>query len=141
MLAALDESERERVGRDREHDGADHRSDRERPQERRKKAGKLPLYVRGAISDAKTASEGAVNVFSRSSKKADRVVTGVAGVPDDFGYWEKELLKLGHAAIHDKVLVIDPFSDACAVVTGSGEKMHLLSAVDAVLAICNGAQS
>lgn len=80
---------------------------------------KKNLYVRGAISDAKTASEGAVRVFSRSPKHADRVVTGVAGVPDDFGYWEKELLKLGHAAIHDKILVVDPFLPKCAVVTGS----------------------
>jgi phosphatidylserine/phosphatidylglycerophosphate/cardiolipin synthase-like enzyme len=82
------------------------------------KKGK-PLYVRGAISDAKTAAEGSVRVFSRSTTKADKVITGVAGVPDDFGYWEKELLKLGHAAIHDKVLVIDPFSKDCVVITGS----------------------
>jgi len=40
-------------------------------------------------------------------------------VPDDFGYWERELLKLGHAAIHDKILVVDPFSKDAVVVTGS----------------------
>ena len=93
----------------------------ERIREREKAAadaGKM-LYVRGAISDAKTAREGAVRVYSRSAKVGNRVITGVAGVPDDFGYWEKELLKLGHAAIHDKVLVVDPFSKNCAVVTGS----------------------
>lgn len=85
----------------------------------RQKAGKA-LFVRGAISDAATAREGSVRIFDRSAKKpADRVITGVAGVPDDFGYWERELLKLGHAAIHDKVLVVDPFSKDCAVVTGS----------------------
>ncbi len=79
-----------------------------------------PLFVRGAISDPATAKAGAVRIFSRSvAKKADTVITGAAGVPDDFGYWERELLKLGHAAIHDKVLVVDPFSDNCAVVTGS----------------------
>jgi phosphatidylserine/phosphatidylglycerophosphate/cardiolipin synthase-like enzyme len=79
-----------------------------------------PLFVRGAISDAKTAAAGAVRVFSRSiGKRADTVITGVDGVPDDFGYWERELLKLGHAAIHDKVLVVDPFSKKCVVVTGS----------------------
>lgn len=27
--------------------------------------------------------------------------------------------KLGHAVIHDKIVVIDPFTDNCAVVTGS----------------------
>jgi phosphatidylserine/phosphatidylglycerophosphate/cardiolipin synthase-like enzyme len=82
-------------------------------------AGK-PLYVRGAISDARTAKEGAVRVFSRSAAApADKVITGVAAVPDAFGYWEKELLKLGHAAIHDKILVVDPFSADCVVITGS----------------------
>jgi phosphatidylserine/phosphatidylglycerophosphate/cardiolipin synthase-like enzyme len=81
-------------------------------------AGKS-LYVRGAISDPKTAKEGAVNVFNRSANKVDTVITGVGAVPDDFGYWEKELLKLGHAAIHDKVMVIDPFSPSCVVITGS----------------------
>jgi phosphatidylserine/phosphatidylglycerophosphate/cardiolipin synthase-like enzyme len=93
----------------------------ERINEAEQKSAKkgTPLYVRGAISDAKTASEGSVRVFSRSATKADKVITGVAGVPDDFGYWEKELLKLGHAAIHDKVLVIDPFSKDCVVITGS----------------------
>jgi phosphatidylserine/phosphatidylglycerophosphate/cardiolipin synthase-like enzyme len=85
----------------------------------RSKIGK-PLYVRGAISDPATAAAGSTRVFSRSlDKRADTVVTGVSGVPDDFGYWERELLKLGHAAIHDKVLVVDPFSKNCAVVTGS----------------------
>jgi phosphatidylserine/phosphatidylglycerophosphate/cardiolipin synthase-like enzyme len=79
-----------------------------------------PLYVRGAISDPRTAAAGAVRVFSRAiGKRADTVITGVSGVPDDFGYWERELLKLGHAVIHDKVLVVDPFSSRCAVVTGS----------------------
>ena len=77
------------------------------------------LYVRGAISDPQTAKDGAVKVFNRSAKRADTIITGVAGVPDDFGYWEKELLKLGHAVIHDKVLVVDPFAANSAVITGS----------------------
>jgi hypothetical protein len=84
----------------------------------RSEAGEF-LYVRGAISDPQTAKTGAVKVFNRSAKRADTIITGVAGVPDDFGYWEKELLKLGHAVIHDKVLVVDPFSANSAVVTGS----------------------
>jgi len=45
----------------------------------REKAGKF-LYVRGAISDPKTATEGAVRIFSRSATApADTVVAGVAG--------------------------------------------------------------
>jgi phosphatidylserine/phosphatidylglycerophosphate/cardiolipin synthase-like enzyme len=38
---------------------------------------------------------------------------------DAFGQWEKELNQAGHAIIHDKILVVDPFSDNCVVVTGS----------------------
>ncbi len=82
------------------------------------------LYIRGAISDPKTAKAGSVKIFDRFDKntnkiKKDTIITGVGAIPDDFGYWEKELLKLGHAAIHDKVLVVDPFSKDCTVVTGS----------------------
>jgi phosphatidylserine/phosphatidylglycerophosphate/cardiolipin synthase-like enzyme len=37
-------------------------------------------------------------------------------VPDG---WQAELLKAGFAITHDKIVVIDPFSDGCVVVTGS----------------------
>jgi phosphatidylserine/phosphatidylglycerophosphate/cardiolipin synthase-like enzyme len=33
--------------------------------------------------------------------------------------WTKELLSAGHAIVHDKIVVIDPFSDKCVVITGS----------------------
>ncbi len=85
----------------------------------RKKARRF-LFVRGAISDEATAAKAAVRIYSRSVLVApDVLITGVGGVPDDFSYWVKELYKLGHAVIHDKVLVIDPFSDDSVVVTGS----------------------
>ena len=38
---------------------------------------------------------------------------------DAFGAWEAELQKYGFAIIHNKIVVIDPFSDNCTVVTGS----------------------
>ena len=38
---------------------------------------------------------------------------------DAFGQWEAELNQAGHAVIHDKIVVIDPFSDTCVVITGS----------------------
>lgn len=85
----------------------------------RSKAGQT-FFVRGAISDAKTASQFATRIYNDSLLKApNTLITGIAGIPDQFSYWEKELAKLGHAVIHDKILVIDPFSDDCVVVTGS----------------------
>ena len=76
--------------------------------------------VRGAISDAKAASQFATRVYNDSLLKApNKLITGIGGVPDQYSYWEKELAKLGHAVIHDKILVVDPFSDDCIVITGS----------------------
>lgn len=48
------------------------------------------------------------------------LVLRAAALNDLIGNFQKELLKIGHAIIHDKVVVIDPLSDEhCAVVTGS----------------------
>jgi hypothetical protein len=38
---------------------------------------------------------------------------------DAFGAWESELQSAGHAIIHDKIVVVDPFDDDCVVVAGS----------------------
>jgi hypothetical protein len=48
-------------------------------------------------------------------------VVPARAITDQFSFWEHELLKdpEGHAVIHDKIVVIDPFSPACVVVTGS----------------------
>ena len=57
-----------------------------------------------------------------------RVIAAVAlgdkGIPAG---WSRELLKAGFAIIHDKIVVIDPFSDDCAVVTGSHNLGHKAS--------------
>jgi phosphatidylserine/phosphatidylglycerophosphate/cardiolipin synthase-like enzyme len=87
-------------------------------------ASKPPLYVRGAVSDAKVAAKVTTNIYSYDIlKKPDTYhferITGVAAIPNTFSYFENELLKLGFATIHDKILVIDPFDDDCVVVTGS----------------------
>lgn len=47
------------------------------------------------------------------------VPAGAINATDAFGAWEAELAKFGFAIIHNKVVVIDPFSDNCTVVTGS----------------------
>ena len=83
-----------------------------------------PLFVRGAVSDAKIAASVTTNIFSNDILKNpdtyyfDRV-TGVAAIPGPFSYFEDELLKIGFSTIHDKILVIDPFDKDCVVVTGS----------------------
>jgi phosphatidylserine/phosphatidylglycerophosphate/cardiolipin synthase-like enzyme len=81
-----------------------------------------PLFVRGAVSDAQIAKKVTTNVISKDATLVpDKyIVTGVAAIPGKFSYWEKELLKLGFATIHDKVLLIDPFDENnCVIVTGS----------------------
>jgi phosphatidylserine/phosphatidylglycerophosphate/cardiolipin synthase-like enzyme len=65
------------------------------PGQPKKKGAKLP----SAAPDFRAVPAGAVN--------------------DAFGNWEKELAKYGFAIIHNKIVVIDPFSDNCTVVTGS----------------------
>jgi len=47
------------------------------------------------------------------------IPAGAVNKDDAFGAWEAELNKYGFAIIHNKIVVIDPFSDNCAVVTGS----------------------
>jgi phosphatidylserine/phosphatidylglycerophosphate/cardiolipin synthase-like enzyme len=47
------------------------------------------------------------------------IPAGSVNKDDVFGAWEAELQKYGFAIIHNKIVVIDPFSDDCVVVTGS----------------------
>lgn len=80
----------------------------------------MSFYVRGAVTDVTPLGQFATFLTKRDALETpDVLVTGVAGVPDDYAYWEKELFKIGHAVIHDKIIVIDPFSPDCVVVTGS----------------------
>ena len=76
------------------------------------------LFVRGAATDTAPAAEFKVDLFHRTMR-SDASVTSVAGINDAFSYWQRELSKLGHAVIHDKIVVVDPFTENCAVVTGS----------------------
>lgn len=47
------------------------------------------------------------------------IAAGAVTAQDAPGGWEAELAKYGFAIIHSKIVVIDPFSDDCVVVTGS----------------------
>ena len=78
------------------------------------------LFIRGAATDAKAVSDYNTNLFHHGIKTPDTVVAA-SNVNDPISFWEKELLKTpgGHAIIHDKIVVIDPFSPNCVVITGS----------------------
>jgi phosphatidylserine/phosphatidylglycerophosphate/cardiolipin synthase-like enzyme len=95
---------------------------------------KPTLFVRGAVtaSQAAGAFYTAINGGDSNGKPAKRQkgdpplpedyrVIRAQGVNQDdaFGVWEAELNQAGHAVIHDKIVVVDPFSDNCVVITGS----------------------
>jgi phosphatidylserine/phosphatidylglycerophosphate/cardiolipin synthase-like enzyme len=95
---------------------------------------KPSLFVRGAVttSDAAGGFYTAINGEGGDEKPA-RHRRGDPPLPEDyrvihaqginehdaFGQWEHELNQAGHAVIHDKIVVVDPFSDNCVVITGS----------------------
>jgi PLD-like domain len=98
------------------------------------------LFVRGCVTNP-SASEGfyyqlhgmtppkKVKGQKAPKVKSDaRVIAAAAlggkGIPAG---WNKELLKAGFAIVHDKIVVIDPFSDDCVVVTGSHNLGHKAS--------------
>ena len=78
------------------------------------------LFVRGAATDPAAIEDYATTLFHRTGERAE--VAAAAALDHDFSWWQKELLKASprsHAIVHDKVLVIDPMSSDCIVVTGS----------------------
>ena len=107
------------------------------------------LFVRGALTSSQRASQFSDSLHAGSGADEDGVahkgvaVVGEPGKPkkkgaktaapidyraipagnvtanDAFGGWEAEMQKYGFAIIHNKIVVIDPFSDNCTVVTGS----------------------
>lgn len=97
------------------------------------------LFVRGCVTN-KSASEGFYYQLKGMTppKKAAGDTTPVKQDPRVIGAealdgkiipagWQKEILKAGFAIIHDKILVIDPFSDDCVVATGSHNLGHKAS--------------
>ena len=92
---------------------------------------KPSLFVRGAVTAPATsggfytAIHGGGGPVKRQkgdpSLPEDYRVIHTRGVTkgDAFAQWEEELNQAGHAVIHDKIVVVDPFSDNCVVVTGS----------------------
>jgi len=80
---------------------------------------KPELFVRGAATDPKEIKKYEAWLYHRNAHAAE---VAAAAVPDDpIGSMQKELLKTpgAHAIIHDKIVVIDPRSPDCVVITGS----------------------
>nr|WP_198982359.1 phospholipase D-like domain-containing protein [Herbaspirillum sp. ASV7] len=78
------------------------------------------LYVRGAATDTKAPGQFATQLTHRGGAGDD--VVAATAITQAHADWEKELLKSSdgaHAIIHDKIVVIDPMSEDCVVVTGS----------------------
>jgi phosphatidylserine/phosphatidylglycerophosphate/cardiolipin synthase-like enzyme len=77
--------------------------------------GNPRLFIRGAISDEAEALE-----FEAGRTAAmDAEMVAPAGILKDFLPWQREIYKAGHAVVHDKIVVIDPFHPGCVVATGS----------------------
>ena len=95
------------------------------------------LFVRGCVTNP-SAAEGFVYELKGTTppkkQKGDppgpqdpRVIATQAldkVVPEG---WKKEILNAGFAVTHDKIVVIDPFSENCVVVTGSHNLGHKAS--------------
>ncbi len=80
------------------------------------------LFVRGAATVPAVATDFMDTVELFHGSATPDLVVPAGAVTDQFSYWQKELLKSSpnaHAIIHNKIVVIDPFSDQCVVVTGS----------------------
>jgi phosphatidylserine/phosphatidylglycerophosphate/cardiolipin synthase-like enzyme len=92
---------------------------------------KPTLFIRGAVTAAGAANRFDVGIKGETPPAnqkrpkgspplpEDYRVIAAGGVKDNIGLWEKELNQAGFAVIHDKIVVVDPFSDNCVVVTGS----------------------
>jgi hypothetical protein len=83
-------------------------------------AASAGLFVRGAATDPDAIESYETKLFHRTGEVAE--IAAAAAVDHPFGSMQKELLKsskVAHAIIHDKIVVIDPHSSDCIVVTGS----------------------
>src|SRR3954452_3328761 len=90
------------------------------------------LHQGGAADQGDGAPQGVIKVVGEPGKPKKKgaklpsagvdfraVPAGMITANDAFGAWEAEMQKFGFAIIHNKIVVIDPFSDNCTVVTGS----------------------
>ncbi|HYM60374.1 MAG TPA: phospholipase D-like domain-containing protein, partial [Thermoanaerobaculia bacterium] len=81
-------------------------------------SAKPELFVRGAVSDPALTNELDRTRWSTEFND-DMMVVSPQCIWKDFEDWREEIYKYGHAVIHDKTIVVDPFSPNCVVITGS----------------------
>jgi phosphatidylserine/phosphatidylglycerophosphate/cardiolipin synthase-like enzyme len=85
------------------------------------------LIVAGAISDPSAMpgyrpgnkKKGIKSVEPYTHDANGLHIVRAAALNDVVGAFEKELLKVGQAIVHDKIVVIDPLSEDCVVAAGS----------------------
>jgi hypothetical protein len=85
------------------------------------------LFVRGCVTNPSAAESFHYELHGTKGKQDARVIQAQALDDDVPAGWKKEILSAGFAVTHDKILVVDPFSPACAVVTGSHNLGHRAS--------------
>jgi len=85
------------------------------------------LFVRGCVTNPTAAESFAYELHGTGSKQDPRVIQAQALDDDVPPGWKKEILSAGFAVTHDKIIVVDPFSPACAVVSGSHNLGHRAS--------------
>jgi phosphatidylserine/phosphatidylglycerophosphate/cardiolipin synthase-like enzyme len=85
-----------------------------------KVVGEVGTPKKKGAKPAKSAANGAAKGKNPAAAIDYRSIpAGSVTAHDAFGAWEAELQKYGFAIIHNKIVVIDPFSPNCTVVTGS----------------------
>lgn len=98
---------------------------------------KPKLFIRGAATDAKAVEDYNTALFHGDSAVPDFYsVVAASAIGDQFSFWEAELLNAGHAIIHNKIVVIDPFTDNCRLYTGSHNNGYRASAFNDENLVC-----
>jgi phosphatidylserine/phosphatidylglycerophosphate/cardiolipin synthase-like enzyme len=87
------------------------------------------LFVRGCVTHPSAAESFYYDLHggTKTARQDPRVIQAQALDDNIPAGWQKEILSAGFAVTHDKIIVVDPFSPECAVVTGSHNLGHKAS--------------
>lgn len=80
------------------------------------------LYVQGVVNQNPGTEKNPVELFHRGTRaKANYEIVLPEAIDEATAFWRDEVKKLPRtfAMVHSKVIVVDPFSPSCAVMTGS----------------------